>query len=240
MDLRLALMTGIDIPVPECQLVLHQPTIREIGFIGNEDFFIGVQTLCLYKSMFVQDKAVLEKITNFQIFMTVMNDKSCDDKKQDVIKVLTLLCPDGKFLFTPRSLIIQLPQGNVTIDETNFEPLQNTLRLIFCNKNGPMDQQAFNPSDDKAREIAQKLMRGRQRVAAQKGESSACVFTQYISILSVGLKMPPRELMNCTMFMLYDLMERFSLYTEWDIDVRVRLAGGKPDSQPDNWMKNLH
>lgn len=241
MDLRLALMAGTDIPVPECQAILHQPTIKEIAFIGNEDFFIGVQTLCLNKSMFIEDKKVLEEINNFQIFMTVMNDKECADKKRDVIQILTLLFPGAQILFTPRSLVINgLPSGSITIDATNFEPLQEALRLIFCSKNGPMDQQAFNPADDKAREIAQKLMRGRQRVAAQKGESNSCVFTQYISILTVALRIPPRELLNCTMYQLYDLMERYSLYNAWDLDVRVRLAGGKPDSQPDNWMKNIH
>lgn len=241
MDLRLALMAGTDIPVPECQAILHQPTIKEIAFIGNEDFFIGVQTLCLHKSMFIEDKKVLEEINNFQIFMTVMNDKECADKKRDVIQILTLLFPGAQILFTPRSLVINsLPSGSITIDATNFEPLQEALRLIFCSKNGPMDQQAFNPADDKAREIAQKLMRGRQRVAAQKGESNSCVFTQYISILTVALRIPPQELLNCTMYQLYDLMERYSLYNAWDLDVRVRLAGGKPDSQPDNWMKNIH
>lgn len=241
MDLRLALMAGTDIPVPECQAILHQPTIKEIAFIGNEDFFIGVQTLCLYKSMFVEDKKVLEEINNFQIFMTVMNDKECADKKRNVIQILTLLFPGAQILFTPRSLVINgLSSGSITIDATNFDPLQEALRLIFCSKNGPMDQQAFNPADDKAREIAQKLMRGRQRVAAQKGESNSCVFTQYISILTVGLKISPQELLNCTMYQLYDLMERYSLYNAWDLDVRVRLAGGKPDSQPDNWMKNIH
>ena len=241
MDLRLALMAGTDIPVPECQAILHQPTIKEIAFIGNEDFFIGVQTLCLYKSMFVEDKKVLEEINNFQIFMTVMNDKECADKKRDVIQILTLLFPGAQILFTPRSLVINgLRSGSITIDATNFEPFQEALRLIFCSKNGPMDQQAFNPADDKAREIAQKLMRGRQRVAAQKGESNSCVFTQYISILTVALRISPQELLNCTMYQLYDLMERYSLYNAWDLDVRVRLAGGKPDSQPDNWMKNIH
>lgn len=236
MDLRLALMSGIDIPVPECQVILHQPTIKEIAFIGNEDFFIGVQTLCLHKSMFVEDKKVLEEINNFQIFMTVMNDKECADKKRDVIQILTLLFPGAQILFTPRSLVI----GSATIDANNFEFLQEALRLIFCSKTGPMDQQTFNPADDKAREIAQKLMRGRQRVAAQRGESNSCVFTQYISILTVALRIPPKELLNCTMYQLYDLMERYSLYNAWDLDVRVRLAGGKPDSQPDNWMKNIH
>ena len=168
--------------------------------------------------------------------MTVMNDKECADKKRDVMQILTLLFPGAQILFTPRSLVI----GSATIDANNFEFLQETLRLIFCSKTGPMDQQAFNPADDKAREIAQKLMRGRQRVAAQKGESNSCVFTQYISILTVALRIPPQELLNCTMYQLYDLMERYSLYNAWDLDVRVRLAGGKPDSQPDNWMKNIH
>ena len=52
MDYRLALMTGIDIPVPECGLTLHQPTIQEISMIGEEQFFIGVQVLCVDKNMY--------------------------------------------------------------------------------------------------------------------------------------------------------------------------------------------
>jgi len=48
------------------------------------------------------------------------------------------------------------------------------------------------------------------------------------------------ELMDLTMFQLYDLVERFGLYSSWDLDVKSRLAGGKPDKEPDNWMKSLH
>lgn len=48
------------------------------------------------------------------------------------------------------------------------------------------------------------------------------------------------DLLNTTMFQLYDLVERYILHMNWDIDVRTRLAGGKPDSQPENWMKNIH
>ena len=103
-----------------------------------------------------------------------------------------------------------------------------------------MDQRAFNPANDKAREIAEKLMRGRQRVAAQNGSANTSIFSLYLSILSIGLPMPVTDLVNCTMFQLYDLMERYSLYMNWDLDVRTRLAGGKPNSQPDNWLKNIH
>jgi hypothetical protein len=46
--------------------------------------------------------------------------------------------------------------------------------------------------------------------------------------------------MDLTMFQLYDLVERYMLYINWDMDIRSGLAGGKPDSKPDNWMKNIH
>lgn len=242
MDTRLALMTGCDYPIPECQLTLHQPTIKEIGLIGENDFFTGSQCLSIYKSMFVtEDKSALDDINNFQIFMTVMRDKESMDKKHSVLQVLTLFFPKyDKVLFTPQSLLFQSKEENVVIDENNFDFLQSAIREVTCSKSGPMDQQAFNPANDKAREIAEKLMRGRQRVAAQNGSANTSIFSLYLSILSVGLPMPITELVNCTMFQLYDLMERYSLYMNWDLDVRTRLAGGKPDSQPDNWMKNIH
>jgi len=41
-DNRLALICGTPIPVPECQLSIHQPSIAEISFIGEKDFFAGI------------------------------------------------------------------------------------------------------------------------------------------------------------------------------------------------------
>ena len=242
MDYRAALICGIDLPIPECQLVAHQPSISEIAFIGEADFFIGVQALCLYKSMFVEDKTLSDDITNFQIFMTIMMDKESKKQKNAVNMVLKLCFPDYKILITPNSLIFNKEgQSGIMIDEKNFESLQAILRKIFCMKDGPMDQQAFNPANEKAREIAQKLMRGRERIAAQNGSSNTSVFSQYLSVLTVGLSsMSIQDMADLTIYQLYDLVERFNLYLAWDLDIRSRLAGGKPDKHPDNWMKNIH
>ena len=241
MDYRLAMMCGTDLPVPECQLIVHQPRIYEIALLGEQDFFIGAQCLTLNKSMFVTEgKDVLDNINNFQIFMMVMNEKEAKDKKTSTQQVLQLLFPNYKILFTPRALVINKEGSNITIDEQNFEQLQKIFKMIFCASSGPMDQQSFNPSNDRAREIAEKLMKGRARIAAEKGEANTSVLSQYISILSVGLHVALSDLMDLTMFQLYDLIERYNLYLSWDIDLRSRLAGGKPDRHPDNWMKNLH
>lgn len=240
MDYRLAMMCGTDLPVPECQLIIHQPRIKEISLLGEQEFFIGAQCLTLNKSMFVQDKEVLENINNFQIFMMVMNEKEAKDKRNATQQVLQLLLPSYKVLFTPRTLIFSQEGQNTIIDETNFEFFQEVLKLVFCAKNGPMDQQSFNPENQKAREIAEKLMRGRARIAAEKGGSNSSVLSQYLSILTIGTSMQLQNLMDLTMFQLYDLIERYDLYINWDIDLRSRLAGGKLDKHPDNWMKNLH
>ena len=242
MDYRAALICGIDLPIPECQLIAHQPSISEIAFVGEADFFIGVQALCLYKSMFIEDKTLSDDITNFQIFMTIMMDKESKKQKNAVNMVLKLCFPEYKILITPNSLIFNKEgQSQIMIDEKNFDSLQSILRKIFCMKDGPMDQQAFNPGNAKAQEIAKKLMRGRDRIAAERGGSNSSVFSQYISILTVGLSsMSMQDLTKLTMFQLYDLIDRYNLYVKWDLDIRARLAGAKPKEESDNWMKNIH
>ena len=241
MDTRLALMCGTDFPVPECQLTIHQPRIKEIALIGEADFFSGIQCLCLNKTMFVQDESLLETTNNFQIFMTVMSEKEAIEKKVAVQQVCTLMFPSFKVVFTPRSMLFMGDGQTITIDESNFEFLQAAITSICCLKTGPMDQQSFNPANEQAKKIADKLMRGRQRVAAQKGESNTSLFSQYLSTITVGINsMSLQDAMDLTMFQLYDLVERYMLYLNWDMDIRSRLAGAKPDSQPENWMKNIH
>lgn len=238
--MKLALMCGIDIPIPECQLIVHQPKIKEIAFIGETEFFAGAYTINVQKKMVSQDENLLEDINNFYIFMTIINEAS--DKKEAVQKVFQLMFPNYTVNFLPRSLLFVSEQGNVVIDENNFEALQDVLREICCLASSSINQASFNPADDRAAEIAKKLMRGRERVAAQNGTSAqGSVFSQYMSTLTVGLNsMSLQDCMNLTMYQLLDLQERYMLYTNWDMDIRSRLAGGKPDSQPDNWMKNIH
>ena len=241
MDYRLALMCGNDIPIPQCQVIVHQPRIKEIGMIGEQDFFIGAQCLTINSSMFVQDKGLLPDINNFQIFMTIMNEKESRDKRDSTLQVLQILFPRYKPMMTPRSLMLMGENQQILIDENNFEHLQNVLKLIFCTQTGSMDQQAFNPANEEARKIAEKLMRGRARIAEENGSSNSSIFSQYLSVLTVGLNsMSIQDMTDLTIYQLYDLIERYNLYLAWDIDVRSRLAGGKPDKHPDNWMKNLH
>ena len=240
-DLRLALMCGTDIPVPECQIVLHQPRLKEIALIGDSDFFTAIQTLSVNKNMIAQGETLLVDTNNFQIFMTIMQEREAIDKKEAVKQLFPLILPNCQTIMTPRSIIINNNGQSSIIDENNFDAFQNIISQIFCINSGPMEIQTFNPIDKKAKEIADKLMRARQRVAAQKADGNGSIFTQYISVLTIGLNsMSLEDCSNLTMYQLFDLVERYMLYINWDLDIRSRLAGGKPEHQPDNWMKNIH
>ena len=131
MDIRLALMTGTEIPVPSCQLTIHQPSIKEIGMIGEKDFFIGAQCLCIEKSLYIQDESLLSTTSNFQIFMTIMSERQEVEKKNNVLAVLKLLFPKHDAMFTPRAIFLKHADGNVIIDENNFEILQGVFQQIF-------------------------------------------------------------------------------------------------------------
>ena len=190
--------------------------------------------------MFSQDKTILDATSNFQIFMTIMLEPKALDKKKATLQLLSILFPTYKISFTPNSIIFITEGGNVVVDANNFDSLQEVVKQVLC-INSSANQTGFNPANDRAKEIAEKLMRGRQRVAEQKGDTNSSVLSRYISILTIGLhSMSLDNVINLTLYQLYDLVERYTLYTNWDIDIRSRLAGAKPDSKPDDWMKNIH
>lgn len=238
-DIRLALITGVDIPIPQCQLILHQPKLKEIALLGEKNFFTGIQCLNINKNMYTEDETLLQDLSNFQIFMKVVQDPRALDKKDSMIQVLSLLLPNCKVAFLPNSFIITCNGQTSSIDEKNFDLFQNILSEIFCLKS-TYDKSGFNPNGKKAKAIADKLMKARQKVAEEKGDGNASMLVTYMSCISVALHLSIQKVSEYTLFQLYDQMERYGLYLAWDVDMRARMAGAKPDESPDNWMKNIH
>lgn len=242
------LMTGVDIPFPEIQQQIHQPTIKEISYIGELNYFSGLQLLCLDKSALVlsnpEDNSRLGSMSNFQIFMTMLNEQQpgTEDKKAQVISVFELLFPGHRVQFTPRCLFFNNGQGSsFTLDEVTFDKFQELLKPQIGILKGA--DGGYNPVGRKAQEIANKLMKGKQKIAELKGEtrSQGGILSRYVSILTIGLNtMSLQDCLNLTVYQMFDLVERYGLYVSWDLDIRSRLAGGKPDDKPDDWMKNIH
>lgn len=240
-------MAGIDIAIPELQTSLHQPKIREIAYLGELEYFSVLSTFCFNKELLMaqnpQGASNLAPMSNFQIFMTMINEAKAV-QKEDVLSVFTLLFPGYTAQFLPRSVFFsnKETQHSFILDDSTFDAFQPIIKEVGGYNNNSKNQELnYNPASDKAAAIAAKLMKGRARVAEIKGEGQGGTLSKYVSILTIALhSMSLSDCLDLTIYQLYDLIERYGLYTSWDLDIRSRLAGGKPDSKPDDWMKNIH
>ena len=48
------------------------------------------------------------------------------------------------------------------------------------------------------------------------------------------------DVIELTLYQLYDLLERYGLYSGYDLDIRARLAGSTDNKEIENWMKSIH
>lgn len=244
MDYNLALMTGIDFPIEELNLIIHQPTIKEISYLGEHQLFMGAQLICVSKDQYLSDMGEEInniQISNFDIFMEIIKQPELGQQGKAIKMVLELLFPQYQILMTPRSILFNLDGTTIIIDERNFLILQQTVSKVLCLQQS--GQQSFNPEGKKAREIARKIQKARERVArAQQQERGASsVISQYLSVLCVGLgSISLKDGLDLTLYQFYDLIERYSLYINWDLDIRSRLAGAKGEKPVENWMQSIH
>lgn len=104
-------------------------------------------------------------------------------------------------------------------------------------------EKQLNPKGKLAEQIAKKMEKMRAKVAKMKQEENggSNTFASYISCLAVGLHYSLEDLKKITVYQMYDLLKRYSLYIQWDMDIRVRLTpGAQAQGEVENWMRNIH
>ena len=93
---NLLLLAGNDIPFPQAQITIHQPTIKEIGYIGEEMFFTGIEYLKFSKDILTEeDRINLEQYDDFDILMSMVKQKNIEMQriKLSMQMVLGLIFP---------------------------------------------------------------------------------------------------------------------------------------------------
>ena len=98
----LLLLSGNDIPFIQAQINIHQPTIREIAYLGEEDFFTGVQLLNFSKNILSEeDRINLENHTNFDILIAILREQNAVMQKNRncVNMLLSLIFPNYDITF---------------------------------------------------------------------------------------------------------------------------------------------
>lgn len=241
---ELLLLSGNNIPFLEARINIHQPTIKEIALIGEENFYTGCEMLTFSKDVLNEkDRINLTHKTDFEVLMSIMMDKHTAMQKNRVAMtlVLALLFPEYSVRLTPTEIAL-LKEGEVhSINSANFEKFKEILTTMFClNGHSSDENPTYNPAGRLARQISEKLKERRRILAEQKGDQKIAVLSRYVSILAVGLPQDMNTLMQYTVYQLFDEFNRFELKQDFDYYIQAKMAGARDLKEVDNWKKDIH
>lgn len=242
MDNELLLLSGNDIPFIEAQITIHQPTIKEIAYIGEEAFFTGCELINFSKNILPeQDKMNLEDKTNFDILIAILRERNAvmQRNRNCVEMVLALIFPWYTIDIINNAIVLEKEEERHLINNDNFETFKTIFNMMFSfSKDETRD---YNPSGDLAKQIAEKLKKRHQKLAELKeGKKKIDILSRYVSILAVGEHKDMNSLLNLSVYQLFDEFERFKLKMNYDIYFQAKMAGAKDLKEVEDWMKDIH
>ena len=244
---ELLLLSGNDIPFPEAKLTIHQPTLKEIAYIGEENFFIGCGFLDFSKNLLShEDKTNLMNYNDFDIFMSIVINKNKDVERsvEAAFLVLELIFPLYDISVRDNLIILKKNNEEFSINKNNFAKFKEIISSMFNLNLGRTSLEEYNPSGNMAKKIADKFKKRHEVLNKISNKSSdkkkfISILSGYVSILAVGLQKDLNSLMQYTVYQLYDEFQRFQLKMQWDAYLQAKMAGAKDLEAVDNWMINL-
>lgn len=246
------ILSGMPIIVPNCNIAITQPTVKDICAFGEDDFLTAVQIIVNVEK-FVgelrQGNPQLEMLSDFHLLMMALS--------QD-ISIKSLISEFFNIIFPNYKVIIERNLINFKIEEVkknigqlnpmNFEEFQFYLKKLFLPIGIDGDDPDYNPANEQARQIAEKLKKGneiRNKLNQEKnsGQVSQSLIGSYTSILSVGMGMDINIFYNYTLFQLYDSFLRYTTKIQYDFYMRVSTMPMMDTSEmkePNNWLDDLY
>lgn len=245
-------LSGQPVLVKECNVIITQPTIKQIAAIGEEDFLIAVQSLSNVESLIApvreQGNSELEFYSDFQLFLAIVVNDERIKKSLDIF--FELIFPQYTLKVTENDIQIFLKENEKQIigmiNPYNFEPFTEIVKKLFSISVGKEKEIEYNPEGDRASEIARKLKAGREKIKKIKqanGEDVGSLFGTYISILSIGNSMDMNILFDYTPFQIYDSFTRYWAKVGSDFYSKISttpLMDVSKIEKPEEWSRNLY
>lgn len=245
-------LSGMPVMVAGANIAISQPSIKDICAFGEDEFFEGL-------SLFVKAKNLVEKIkldnsqlamlSDFQVLLVIFREDK--EAKKMVDNLFSLILPDYTYKYDAGCIQFYVDDKSGIVGQLNpmnFDNFKMILSELFLPGSSKDDEPDFNPSSDKAAEIAKKLEEGRRKRAAIKAKESGedkikSIFANYLSVLSIGLSMDINILYMYTPFQLYDAFRRYTAKSSYDLYQRVStmpMVDTNEIEEPDNWIGNIY
>lgn len=243
-------LSGKPVLIKELNIAITPPTIKDIVMFGEENFLFATQ-LIVHTDDFVSEikrgNSELEIFSNFQLLMKIVNEDY--NIKKMIEEYLNFIFFDYIIEFTSNDIVLYVEQEDKKIPVSrvnpfNFNYLKDMIENLFVAQSLEEDIE-YNPANDLAREIAEKIKAGRKKTTELKSEQSKyqSMFAQIISSLAIGLKMDINIFFNYTPFQLYDIYRRFFLKQSYDLYQKISITPLMDNSKmevPEEWTKYIY
>ena len=184
--------------------------------------------------------------TNFDILMSMINQSKKNTTNNSLLPALEsifmLIFPDYELMYMPSMIVLtkynqdnSKEQGMITQD--NYEQFKKLIKEMFCLSNlGGTD---YNPANKLAEQIANKLRQRHKKLEKKQADGqrkSISILSRYVSILTIANHHTISELMQYTIYQLFDEFHRFEKKFAYDTWFAAKLAGAQNLDDVDNWL----
>ena len=176
--------------------------------------------------------------------MSIMNSKA-EEVKISIVPaqlVLSLLFPNYEMVKMPNMILLNkvLEDGTkeqIVINSDNYEQFKSIVQTIFY-----LDLASgkkYNPANKLAEQIAKKLEERRKQLSKKGSEKKQIdILGRYVSILALGNHHTIPQLMEYTVYQLFNEFQRFEKKYSYDSWFSAKLAGAEGLQDVQNWLSD--
>lgn len=249
-------LSGEDVRVKACGIVLKQPRIRDIVQFGESDFFAAVQMVSDPKEIVESLKAGKSELLNipdFQVFIGVLAADENSSVRIMFNNFVSLCLPDYKVEITKRSINFKIEEDGPVVGQLNpfnHKEFGQILKELFLPSGGDSKEPEYNydKNNKRAAELAKRIKENREKL--RKAEQSqmgagdnSSIFALYTSVLSIGMNKSINDLYDYTPFQLYDAFTRFiqkMQYDAYQATMMIPFVDTSKIDKVDDWLRNIY
>lgn len=176
--------------------------------------------------------------------MSIINNNTDTTIKSSIVSaelVLSLIFPEYELMKMPSMLVLTKQvdgkKEQCLINNDNFEQFKSIIKEMFC-LDTFVGQNDYNPANKLAEQIANKLRDRHKKLQKRQDSQNKAIniLSRYISVLVLGNGHNYSELMQYTVYQLFDQFRRFERKYHYDIWFQAKLAGAENLEDVDNWL----
>ena len=247
------ILSGMPVVIKECNLIISQPRIKTIVAYGEDIFFTGLQVFTEVEKItkpLKEGNPRLSMLSDFQLLIVAIQEEKA--LKELIKDLFEIIFPNYFYQIDPGLINFYLKEDKKKekivgqLNPNNFSVFQDSLKQVFLPIGSSSSQESYNPANEAAKAIAEKLKRGneiRRELKQNDSKMGTSLFASYVSILSIGLAMDINTFYNYTPFQLYDAFFRYTAKTAFDFYQKVITTPMMDTSgikEPKNWMENIY